>query len=302
MSISLLRYDEANVTPRDDAILHDFIVGATGVISGCEITHLGSNQLQIAAGRGIIQGRDFVVTQQTINATVSDSGTKHGRLIIEVDIENTTTPISFKTQMASSLPALTQEDINEDGTVYQLAMATYDISTVLISNLSVVDNSLTGVKPHTHTHEDIDDGYPNHIVGARFTRAASQTIASSTLTAIQWADRPYNPDESHDTSNITRMICREAGVYSIMAGVKWSPPFTAAAGASLNIYKNGVALIGGQSEIAVYDAGITSLSQVAVYDLIELAVGDYIEAKVFHSASQSENISNAAMTMRLNRF
>jgi hypothetical protein len=150
MSITLKQFNEELITPEDDALLYDHLIGESGIFEGCVVTHLGANQLQITAGRGIIKGRIFVVAQQTILATVSDSGTKLGRLIVEVDIENAVTPIAFVTQMAASLPALTQEDINRDGAVYQLPLSTYSITETTISNLVSVATALAAIKPHNH--------------------------------------------------------------------------------------------------------------------------------------------------------
>lgn len=144
MSIELKQYNQSNVAPKDDARLNKLNINESGVVSGGEVTHLGSNQLQIASGWGLIQGRQFTITQETINATVSDVGTKKGRLIAKIDTSNPTTPISFETQMAATLPALVQEDINDDGSVYELALAEYDIDTVAISNLVSVVNQING--------------------------------------------------------------------------------------------------------------------------------------------------------------
>ena len=138
MSISILQYDGSSIAPKDDARLYNYLLGKSGVVEGCTVTSLGANQLQIAAGWGVIAGRMFVIAQETVNATVSDSGTKKGRLIIAIDIENTETPIAFDTQMATTLPDLTQEDINDDGTVYEFALAEYDISEIAVSNLESV--------------------------------------------------------------------------------------------------------------------------------------------------------------------
>lgn len=155
MGIELKQFDGASVTPKDDAFLYNRIVDESGILSGCDVTHLGGNQLQIAAGRGIAKGHNFVVTQETINATVSDSGTKRGRLIIQIDTSNPTTPISFVTQMAAELPALTQEDITDDGDVYELPLVEYDISEVAISNVEDVSNQIDYVK---HISYNPDDG------------------------------------------------------------------------------------------------------------------------------------------------
>jgi hypothetical protein len=153
MGIELKQFDGASVTPKDDAVLYDRVFDESGILAGCGVTHLGGNQLQVAAGRGIAKGHTFVVTQETINATVSDSGTKRGRLIIQIDTSNPTTPISFVTQMAAELPALTQEDITDDGNVYELPLVEYDISEVAISNVEDVSNQIDAV-----TAKKIADG------------------------------------------------------------------------------------------------------------------------------------------------
>ena len=59
-------------------------------------------------------------------------------MILQIDITNTTNPITFVTQAAATLPALQQEDINGNGTIFQLPIATYDVNEVAISNLQMV--------------------------------------------------------------------------------------------------------------------------------------------------------------------
>ncbi len=137
MSVALKHLSGAQVSPADDARLYDLILtGQTGIVEGCAVTHLGSNQLQISAGWGVCHGRVFVVQQETINATVSSSGTVSGRLLLHIDV-TADNPAVFQTQAAASLPPLTQEDINGNGTIYEIEMATYNISQVLISNLKM---------------------------------------------------------------------------------------------------------------------------------------------------------------------
>ena len=144
MAINLKQYTGSTITPTDDALLYDFIMSEqSGIFEGCEVTHLGANQLQISDGRGLIRGRVFTVSQQTILANVSPSGSVKGRLIVKVDLGNGETPISLVTQAASVLPELTQQDINRDGTVFELPLATYDVTEVLISGLASVANKLT---------------------------------------------------------------------------------------------------------------------------------------------------------------
>ncbi len=313
MSISLLRYDATMVTPKDDAVLFDFFSGQTGIISGCEITHLGANQLQITAGRGIIKGRDFVVTQQTILATVADSGTKQGRLLIEIDIENTSTPIVFKTQMGTTLPALTQEEINDDGTVYQLPLAAYSISTTTISGLNMINNTLTSPgQSATAANVSIADenGYfdsgtvegalqeigakiapiLDHVVGAIFTRSTAQSVVSGSQVSISWTSQPVDLDDSFEAGQPTRMYCRKTGYYFLGAKAEITlsnaGPFHVYLWASRGGFLNSNTVYGSQ-------ALMNSISTGMVY----LEAGDYVTFDVLQSDGASRNVSYCNLWM-----
>lgn len=172
MSIDLLTFNAKTVTPKDDAYKDNFLLGASGIFEGCVVTALGGLQLQVTAGRGVKRGRHFVVTQQTINATPSDSGTKLGRLIIQIDITNSATPISFVTQMAAELPELVDEDINADGEICEMELAAYSVSEVAISNLLAADKSMPDIKPHEHDVDDVDPIEEDAIVGVFITGAS----------------------------------------------------------------------------------------------------------------------------------
>lgn len=139
--IKLIQFDGVNVTPQDDGAVFDQALGS-GIFFGCVVSATGGNQLTVTAGRGIASGRSFSVEQETINATTSQSGSVQGRLLIEIDISNSDTPIKFVTQAQSPLPALTQQNLNNGGTVYQLPLATYTVDAVQVSGLQNIDNSI----------------------------------------------------------------------------------------------------------------------------------------------------------------
>lgn len=154
MPITLYQFPGAMVPPVVDARLYDMLSGgAVGIVQGCEITHLGGNQLQVSSGWGICMGRVFQVQQEVVNATVSTNGKVTGRLLIEIDVTNSEEPMNFVTQAQSDLPDLIQENINADGTIYQIPGAEYDIDEISISNLSVVipKADFSGVGVYTHT-------------------------------------------------------------------------------------------------------------------------------------------------------
>ena len=110
--IELKRINGSMVTPKDDALLFDYLFSGSGIFEGVEVTHLGANQLLVTDGRGMILGRDFVVAEETILAQLSPSGTQRGRLLVRIDMANTEIPIVIATQIGAVLPELVQEDIN----------------------------------------------------------------------------------------------------------------------------------------------------------------------------------------------
>lgn len=128
------------VTPVVDRRLYEFLLlNTVGVADGIEISNSGKN-LIVTSGWGVIKGCVFGVTAETISAAAPSSGSANGRLLVELDATNGT--IQFKTQQASTLPALTQEDINGSGAIYQMELATYTISTTDITGLTITYDSL----------------------------------------------------------------------------------------------------------------------------------------------------------------
>lgn len=144
--VTLHTFDGGTVNAINDALLYDFIIGKNGIVTGATVTSASALLLHIDSGWGVIKGRIFSIEDETISATPSTSGTMQGRLILQIDITNTTNPITFVTQAAATLPALQQENINGNGTIYQLPIATYDVNEVAVSNLQaaapIISNGL----------------------------------------------------------------------------------------------------------------------------------------------------------------
>lgn len=136
MSIKLKTYTGAEVTAKDDAILFDTIIGKSGIAYGCEVTHISSNKINVATGKLIIKGRQIDVTEETVLANLSSSGTQNGRLLIHVDLANSNEPVKFITQVASTLEELEQnEDCNIENGVYEYELATYKVTETQIKSL-----------------------------------------------------------------------------------------------------------------------------------------------------------------------
>ena len=133
--IKVYQANGSTVTPTADARLYEFLSGGTtGVVLGCEVTSLGGLQLRVASGWIFILGRCIDVQEETVTVTPSTSGEVNGRLLLRLDV-STETPGVWVTQAQTPLPALTQEDINGSGTIYEMAMATYKVDQLQVTEL-----------------------------------------------------------------------------------------------------------------------------------------------------------------------
>ena len=140
MGIVMNRFNGSTVSPTSDAMINERTFPQNGIMHGCEITHVGGNQISITAGRIIIQGRDCVVTAETINAMLPPSISGVGRLYVKIDLSNTETPVEIKTVAANGAarPALVQDsDFNVANGIWEEELAIYDATTTAISTLTV---------------------------------------------------------------------------------------------------------------------------------------------------------------------
>lgn len=172
--VTLHTFDGGTVNAINDALLYDFIIGKNGIVTGATVISASALLLHIDSGWGIIKGRIFSIVDETISVTPSTSGTMQGRLILQIDITNTTNPIAFVTQAAATLPALQQEDINGNGTIFQLPIATYDVNEVAVSNLQMVAPVVEAVKQQI-------DSVRSTANAAQSTANAAQNTANNAM-------------------------------------------------------------------------------------------------------------------------
>lgn len=171
--ITVYQATGSTVTPLADGKLYEYLSGnAVGVIMGCQITSLGGLQIQVSAGWIIILGRMIEIQQETITVTPSTSGEVDGRLIFHLDVSNDEAPGVWITQAQTPLPALTQEDINGSGTIYEMPMETYQVDQLQVTGLQTVFPIALGPIPHRYlatydldgwtasSSEDQGNGYP----------------------------------------------------------------------------------------------------------------------------------------------
>ena len=137
------------VTPESDARLYALATAnACGIVQGVQVTSIGGSSLQVSSGWGVVFGRCFTVEQETILAETSTGESKKGRLLIRIDLSAAEQPIKFITQVADVLPALTQEDINAGGAIYELPLAEYSVNEISVSDLVNVSPKAQSLGAH----------------------------------------------------------------------------------------------------------------------------------------------------------
>ena len=145
-NIVLKTYKGGSVTPQDDAIIQQTVIGTNGIFKGCSVTYARGNVLSVSQGFGMIKGRFFEVYDCEVGVILnSGSGTLQGRLYIHLDLSNADEPIQLLTETASVLTDLVgDEDINYNNTSYDLELATFGVTRTGITNLVATYEKITG--------------------------------------------------------------------------------------------------------------------------------------------------------------
>ena len=141
--INILQFDGSTVSSADDAAIYRTAL-SDGIINGCNVSHSGAN-INISAGRVLMCGRTAKFEAEQIQASLIASG----ELIIKIDMEGST-PAEWITRQPQDL---TQQDINNGGTIYEIQIATYtaDESGIKSITRTVPDAStLLDGKPGTY--------------------------------------------------------------------------------------------------------------------------------------------------------
>lgn len=142
MAINLITWAGQTVTPKDDAIIQDACAGRSGILYGCDVTASG-NTLTVASGYGVIKGRLFEVTNDSLNISLPSSGTLKGVLYIRLDLANSSEPIEITAMTGSTEHQMEQDaNANFDSGVYEMELAKFDVSSSGISNLTVSESKV----------------------------------------------------------------------------------------------------------------------------------------------------------------
>lgn len=129
----LIRSAGQNVSPSDDGRLYDQIF-ADGLFEDATFANLGQNNVAVSEIYGIICGRDFTCEAQTIQVTLpEEESTVTGYIYLEV---NTAAENVFTINSALAPFTPTYEDINVNGTICQMVLATYTATQLQIESIT----------------------------------------------------------------------------------------------------------------------------------------------------------------------
>ena len=159
MAFQGITFDGQNVTPKDDGALYGAHYG-DGILDGCTMT-ISGDDLVIASGHFIAGGRVCQVDGATsVDLSGRTLTTGYIQVIMNYDLtqnEGSQWYTSFVESATTTFPALTTDDINGTGTLYQLELAVIQISG---GNLTSIYSQLDGSRVITY---DPIDGYKTYI-------------------------------------------------------------------------------------------------------------------------------------------
>lgn len=144
MAFKGITFAGQNVTPKNDGALYASHYG-DGILDGCSMT-ISGDDLVIQSGHFIAGGRVCQVDGAT-NVDLSTRTLTNGYIQVVVDFDiskpegqqwNPHTPLIESA--TTSFPALTKENLNGTGTLYQIALAVVQISG---GNLTAINSSLS---------------------------------------------------------------------------------------------------------------------------------------------------------------
>lgn len=153
MPLIMKQIEGGTPAPKDDAILYKIFNDEVGVIRGCEITYLGANKMRVGAGYVYVCGRMVEIEEETVPSPYAETSAA-GELILKVDLLSDT---PAKLLARTPRVELLQEDINAGGSVYEYLMASYIISDVAISGLTIEYSFITAGFPKDKILKTLDE-------------------------------------------------------------------------------------------------------------------------------------------------
>ena len=240
MSVELKTYAGSNVTPQNDAIKDDFNTLSNGIYYGCTVTIKDATTLHITAGQGIVYGRVFEIVDDDISVSLAPSGTLLGQLYLHIDLANLSAPAQLLVETGASLtPMIDDDQININSGITEMQLATFDVSTVTISNLVSTAPNARGAKDIEQTigNTNISGIGDGTVTGAIAHLNAKLSYSLTEIdTGMKWIDNKTIYRKSFQLTKTSGLalslltgvdsIISYTGILKAQAGYNYSIPYT----------------------------------------------------------------------------
>ena len=141
MAIRGITFSKQSVSSNDDAHIYKVLLGGrNGKTKGCKMT-FGIDNIYISEGYFFAANRLIEISStETITSPIVTTGVTYCRLVFEIDLTKLNTNTEFAQgyfkilSSTTNYPSLTQEDLDEGGSVYQLPFAKFQKSISGIAN------------------------------------------------------------------------------------------------------------------------------------------------------------------------
>lgn len=248
----VIRNTGQNISPSDDGRLFDQAF-SDGLFNSPTISSLGANVVSVGALYGILCGRDFTADAQQIDVILPESGTTTGYIYIKYDTA-TADIITIESALSPFTP--THDDINTNGTICEMVIATYTASAVAVT-------SLTANYPVATTHATAANVTYNSTNVADALTALNNSKANIQSETIKNPTIRWGIADNTDNDSFPRVEIRRSGGTG-EAGVSFVRYDSNNAAKFSNIYdKNGVFLPDLVKIRGIEIVSVSYMSQVA---------------------------------------
>ena len=179
MAATILQYEGSMVAPKDDAILYHMMNEQAGVVKGCSITYLGTNQIRLGAGYVYVCGRLVKIDEEIVLSPFADEAGAAGELILKIDLLSDT---PAKVLARTPRQELVQTDINGEGAVYEYLLASYTVTDVVISGLTIEYTVASAAIPQDRLLSSLEEialvTEPGYVVDALAVKSLNTNITN----------------------------------------------------------------------------------------------------------------------------
>ncbi len=232
-----ITFDKQSLTSRQHAHFQNLFLNNTdGITKGCGVSQSG-DYVYIQKGFFVVSGRFVEVTGvESIDVPTVASGSLYCKVVYEIDLskENTESDFEqgyFKTlTSASGYPAVTQEDLDDDGTLYQMPFCQYIKGVTSVSSFTdlrpifdmesvweaVAENNETYKAEFDEYFEEQKETIEEMIAdleGEGFVLVSdARNIVEVTLSASDWSGSAAPYTQTVSVSGITASTVFDAGI------------------------------------------------------------------------------------------